>query len=233
MKMVCRKDLTMIGGNNMPKYIDLSLPFDGAFRFKIDFRKDRCFDKDGRQATSYSISAHAYTHIDAPLHLIQEGKSIDAFPVETFIGEAALLDIPKKKDEPITCEDMERAGKHATDGDIVLIRTGWLEKMWGKEEYDDAPYMTEAAADWLIRLKARMVGYDFPADFRERDFFRKGHVRTEELRVHLRLLRQEVLHLENLNHLSKISQPRVRLIALPILLKDCDGAPCRPVAIED
>jgi len=33
--------------------------------------------------------------------------------------------------------------------------------------------------------------------------------------------------------LSKISNPRVKVIALPILLKDCDGAPARVVAIVD
>ncbi len=217
----------------MPKYIDLTVPFDGKFRFKIDFKKDRTYEKDGRQATSYSISAHAFTHLDAPLHMIENGKSIDMFPVEYFIGEAALLDIPKGKNEAITAEDMERAGKHAKDGDIVLIRTGWLEKMWGREEFTDSPYLTEDAAEWLVQLKARIAGYDFVEDYIVREFSRKGFAKTEDFVVHLKLLKHEVLNLEYVNNLSKVSKPRVRLIALPIMLQDCDGAPCRVVAIED
>jgi kynurenine formamidase len=217
----------------MSKYIDLTVPFDGKFRFKIDFRKDRTFEKDGRQSSAYSISAHAYTHLDAPLHMIAGGKSIDAFPVDYFIGDAAILDIPKGKSEPITAEDMEKAGAHAKDGDIVLIKTGWLEKMWGKDEFVDSPYLTDDAAHWLVNLKARIAGYDFVEDYIVRDFTRKGFAKTEDFTVHLILLRNEILNLEYVNNLSKVTKPRVKLIALPIMLKDCDGAPCRLVAVEE
>jgi kynurenine formamidase len=217
----------------MPRYIDLTVPFNGKFRFRIGVERSRSFEKDGRQTSSYTISAHAYTHIDAPLHMFKYGKSIDIFPVDYFIGEAAVLDIPKKQNEAIGVEDMERAGIHAKDGDIVIIRTGWLEKMWGKEEFADSPYLTEGAADWLIKLKARMACYDFAMDYVERDFFRKGFAKTEDFVIHLKLLRNEVLNLENLNNLSKISKSRVKLIALPIYLVGFEGAPCRAVAVED
>jgi arylformamidase len=93
--------------------------------------------------------------------------------------------------------------------------------------------LTEDAADWLIGLKAKIAGFDFAIDYVEREFFSKGYAKTEDFVIHLKLLPAEVLILENLNNLSKISKPRVKLIALPIMLKDCDGAPCRPVAIED
>ena len=217
----------------MAKYIDLTLPLDGEFRFGVDYKRIRSFEKNGRQTTSYSVSAHAYTHLDAPRHMFEQGKSIDAYTVDYFIGDAALLDIPKGKNEVITGEDMERAGKHARDGDIVLIRTGWLEKMWGKEEFSDSPYLTEGAAEWLIELKARIAGYDFGIDYIEREFFRKGYADTEDFFIHLKLLRAEVLNLENLTNLSRISKRRFRVIALPMYLIDCDGAPCRAVAIED
>ncbi len=217
----------------MARYIDLTLPFDGKFRFKIGLERLRSFEKDGRQTTSYTISAHAYTHIDAPLHMIKDGKSIDAFPVDYFIGEAALLDIPKGKNEPIRAEDMERAGRHARDGDIVIIRTGWLEKTWGKDEFTNSPYLTEEAAQWLVRLKARMACYDFAMDYIEREFFTKGFAKTEDFVIHRILLQNGVLNLENLKNLSKISRPRIQLIALPIYLTGLEGAPCRAVAVDD
>ncbi len=217
----------------MPNYIDLTLPFDGKFRFKIGLERLRSFERDGRQTTSYTISAHAYTHIDAPLHMVRDGKSIDAFPVDYFIGEAALLDIPKGKNEAIRAEDMERAGGHARDGDIVTIRTGWIEKMWGKEEYASSPYLTEGAAEWLVRLKARMACYDFAMDYIEREFFTKGFAKTEDFVIHRILLRNGVLNLENLNNLSKISKSRFQLMACPISLTGFEGAPCRAVAMAE
>jgi len=217
----------------MSKIIDLTVPFDGKFRFEIRYEELRSFERDRRQTSRFTISAHAYTHIDAPLHFVAGGKSIDAYPADFFIGEAALLDVPKGKNEAITGEDLEQAGGHAKDGDIVIIRTGWLEKMWGREEYADSPYLTEDGAQWLVNLKARMAGYDFPIDFCERDFFRKGSAETEDFVVHLRLLTNGVLNLENLDHLSKISGARIRLIALPLLLEGREASPCRAVAIEE
>ncbi len=218
----------------MPKYIDLTLPFlDGGFRFKIDFKKIVTFEKDGWQSTSYQAAAHSFTHLDAPRHMIPNGKSIDAFPVDHFIGEAALLDIPKGKNEAITGEDLKKAGKHAKNGDIVLIRTGWLEKTWGTKEYDDSPYLTEDAAEWLVKLKAKIAGYDFTEEYNVRDLVKNGHLRGEEFVIHRILLRNDVLNLEYLNNLSKISKSRLKVIALPHPLKDCDGSPTRVVAIEE
>ena len=217
----------------IPKYIDLTLPIDGEFKFKVDFKRDLTFEKDGAQVTSFHISAHAFTHLDAPLHMIADTRSIDSFPVDYFIGDAAVLDIPRGKNEAITAMDMERAGKHAKDGDIVLIRTGWLEKMWGKEGYDDSPYLTADAAEWLVKLKARIAGYDFVEDYSVREFSRTGHINPEDLIVHQILLGNGVLNLEYVNNLSKISRPRVKLIALPLPLKNSDGSPARVVAIED
>jgi arylformamidase len=217
----------------MAKYIDLTLPIDGAFKFKVDFKKDLSHEENRCQSTSFQMSAHAFTHLDAPLHMVANGKSIDVIPVDFFIGDAVLLDIPKGKSEAITAADMERAGQQAKNGDIVLIRTGWLEKMWGKEGYDDCPYLTSEAAEWLVKLKARIAGYDFVQDYSVRDFHRKGGVEPEDLVVHQILLRNGILNIEYVNNLSKISQPRFKLIALPLALKDSDGSPTRVVAIED
>ena len=216
----------------MPKYIDLSLSFDGKFKFKVEIKKYRTYEKDGRQASSYSISAHAYTHLDAPLHMVgPNAKSITDYPVDYFIGEASLIDLPREKNEPITSKDLEAAGKHCKDGDIVFIRTGWLEKMWGREGFIDSPYLTDDAAEWIVRLKARIVGYDFIQDFMVRELTRKGNAPSAEFTVHLVLLRNGVLNLEYANNLSKIEVPRFYVFALPIKLQGADGAPCRPVAV--
>lgn len=216
----------------MPQYVDLSLPFDGKFRFNIDFKKNRTYEKDGRQSSSYNISAHAYTHLDAPIHMAgADTKSITDFPIEYFIGEASLIDVPRGKNEPISGKDLDTAGTHCKDGDIVFIRTGWLEKMWGKEEFTDSPYLTDDAAEWLVKLKARIAAYDFIEDYIVRDFTRKGSAPSEGFTVHLILLRNEVLNLEYAYNLSKITVPRFKAFVLPIKFQDLDGSPCRPVAI--
>jgi kynurenine formamidase len=181
---------------------------------------ERTYEKDRMQLTSYTVSAHSYTHLDAPLHMAgPDKKSITDYPVEYFIGEASLINLPRGRNEPITGNDLELGGKHCKDGDIVFIRTGWLEKMWGKEIFIDSPYLTEDAADWLVKLKARIAGYDF------------NHDHTEDHTIHRIMLANEVLNLEYVNHLSLIDVPRFQVFALPIKFQDFDGAPCRPVAV--
>ena len=194
------------GANQVPKYIDLSLTLDGKFNLKnFEFKKDRTYEKEGRQASSYNISAHVYTHLDAPSHMAgPQSKSITDYPVDYFIGEASLIDVPRGKNEHITGKDLKGAGKHCRDEDIVLIRTGWLEKMWGKEEFIDSPYLTDDAAEWLVKLKARIAGYDFVQDYNARVFTRTGNVDTKTLTVHLILLR-------NGSSKFRISQQSLRL----------------------
>ncbi len=216
----------------MPQYIDLSVPSDGKFRFKINTHKDRSYEKDGRQSTSYTISSHAYTHLDAPLHMAgPQAKTITDYPIDFFIGEASLIDVPRGKGEPITGADLEKAGKHCADRDIVLIRTGWLEKMYGRDEFTDSPYLTADAAEWLVKLKARIAGYDFVEDQIVRELTRTGSAPTEAFVVHLILLGNGVLNLEYVNNLSRIKVPRFQIFAVPINLAGFDGAPCRPVAV--
>ena len=222
----------------MTKYIDLSLSIGSGFRSKadktsedIEIKRYRTYEKDNRMATSYTLSSHSYTHLDAPVHMVGPNeKTITDYPVDYFIGEASLIDVPRGESEQITGKDLEIAGKHCKDGDIVFIRTGWLEKMFGKEDFNDSPYLTDDAAEWLVKLKARIAGYDFVQDYIARVLNRTGEARTEEFTTHMILLGNGVLNLEYVTNLSKIDKPRFRAYVLPIKLQDFDGAPVRAVA---
>jgi kynurenine formamidase len=105
----------------------------------VRFQEVLSYEIDGAKLTGISMTAHTGTHLDAPLHVMgPDAGSIDAFGVDYFLGDAALLDIPRGKNEPITGADLEKAGGHARDGDIVLIRTGWLEKTFGEEAFEES-----------------------------------------------------------------------------------------------
>jgi len=53
--------------------------------------------KDGEEynLSRLETSMHAGTHVDAPLHFIQKGKDIASIPVEAFVGDCAVLTVPK------------------------------------------------------------------------------------------------------------------------------------------
>jgi kynurenine formamidase len=44
--------------------------------------------------TAIEMGSHTGTHIDAPFHMIEDGKRLDEFPLETLIGKAAVFEIP-------------------------------------------------------------------------------------------------------------------------------------------
>jgi kynurenine formamidase len=60
-----------------------------TFEFLRDMRKGDAFT-----LSVYSLGAHSGTHIDAPMHFVRDGASIDRVPLESLIGPARVIDIP-------------------------------------------------------------------------------------------------------------------------------------------
>ena len=51
---------------------------------------------DGWQMTNLSLGAHNGTHVDAPLHFIENGRAIDELPLDVFYGPCLVLDYPSE-----------------------------------------------------------------------------------------------------------------------------------------
>ena len=80
---------------------------------------------------------HNSTHADSPSHVIPESPFTHELPIQNYFGEAVCLDIPKKKWELITVEDIEEAAKKVPggikEGDWVLLNTG-THRRWGEND---------------------------------------------------------------------------------------------------
>ena len=44
--------------------------------------------------TSIQMGSHTGTHMDAPSHMIEGGKHLDEFPLDTLIGKVTVVEIP-------------------------------------------------------------------------------------------------------------------------------------------
>jgi arylformamidase len=55
----------------------------------------RMKDGESYNLSRLETSMHAGTHVDAPLHFINEGRDIASMPLEQFIGECVVLTVPK------------------------------------------------------------------------------------------------------------------------------------------
>jgi arylformamidase len=217
-------------------FIDLSMTIKDHWRWKVDQVLHHDFEKgDDFRTSIFQMGAHAFTHVDTPLHCKPGSITLGELGVGAYSGSAAVVDISyKKANEPITVEDLQENGKHIKPDDIVLLKTCWDTHCnpTSKEYWTEAPYVTEEAAIWLREKKPRVVGFDFPQDYSLKLIDQGGNWKLEELTTHEHLLNHDILHIEYLCNMSKITKDRVELICLPLKLEGFEGGPARVVAIE-
>ena len=116
--------------------------------------------RDGFRETLLTLSSHTGTHMDAPAHLLQDGRTLDDMPMSQFSGRATVLDV--SQEGPVITEEFLRANYEAIHcADFILFYTGW-EGRWGTEGFleDAFPVPDEAAARYLVSRGLKGVGTD-------------------------------------------------------------------------
>ncbi|MBW2341755.1 MAG: cyclase family protein [Deltaproteobacteria bacterium] len=173
------------------------------------------------------MPSHTGTHIDSPLHVKKNGKSIDELPIEKFMGEGVVLDMRHKgPSEAITPKDLENSKPEIHEGDIVIINTGWHEKWSDTAEYlEEHPGLNEDSGYYLLEKKVKMIGTDTMCP----------EVGSEESHwqhpLHrLCLIENEVPLLEILGgEINEVTGKRCYIVAVPIKMTT-DAAPTRVLA---
>lgn len=190
----------------------------------------RCtFENEGYAVTTLVLSSHVGTHLDAPYHFIQGGKTVDALPVSRLVGEGVVLDLRGHGPE-ISFVDLETAIAAAGglgEGDFALLWTGW-DAHFGQDDMWDHPYLSAEAAKHLLVLGVTMVGTDCGGvDSRE------AYAVSEEEAghpIHYLLLAGDIPIVENLTGLDQLGAGRCRCAFLPLPIVGGDGSPIRAVA---
>ena len=172
---------------------------------------------DMTNTTSFAMSAHTGTHVDAPLHFLKRGKSVEKMLLKMLVGRAYVLDLPRV--DLITKEVLEKSSLPPRTR-RVLIKTK-NSKQWRKRnpEFNEGYVaLTDDAAKYLIQKGVKLVGIDYlsiaPFDDLED--------------THKTFLKNDIIVLEGLD-LSEVSQGRYNLTCLPMKLKGADGAPARAI----
>lgn len=175
--------------------------------------------------TELSLPCHAGTHVDAPIHIVANGKSIDQLPLDAFVGIGAVISIKKNGGEEVTAKDLENSGVNVGRGDILMLHTGWDEK-FESPDYNLHPYLSVDAAEWMVQKKIKMFGIDcitvdLPTPLRPKGF---------DFPVHRTLLGNEILIAENVTNLGAIVGKKTRIMALPLRIKGSDAGHARIIA---
>jgi kynurenine formamidase len=220
----------------MGRIIDLSMTIEDHFRWPVERRRRGDHARgDLFEITWIGMAVHGFTHMDSPRHVFQDAPTTSDIPLETTVGEAAVLDLtPIRPEEAVTAERLQAAAAHLRAGDIVVLKTCWeTQRAPGTEAFwRDAPYLTRDACAWLLARRPRALAVDFPQDYSIR-LLLDGEIQPLPEHVsHDVLLRNGVILIEYLANTRALTQPRVWFCCLPLKIPEADGAPARVIAIE-
>jgi arylformamidase len=206
-------------------WIDVSAPIDpqtapvypGNAPIKLEFMMD--YDKGDKLAlSSYSLGAHTGTHVDAPLHFIKGGMSVDLVPLAHFVGPARVIDC--SADAKLI--DAAELNKHNWKGARrILFRTRNSRNHWMTDPtfHEDFTYLAPDAAQLLAEAGVELVGIDYLS-------IEKFH--SAEPKTHLALLTRGIPVVEGLS-LADVTAGDYDLIVLPIRITGHEAAPARAI----
>lgn len=177
-------------------------------------------DTHGYDSEAMFMSTHTGTHVDAPSHFVQGLASIDMIRVSRLICRTLLIKVERRANRLIEIEDL--AGEQIAYGDTVVIATGW-EKQAARNNYmTENPGLSSQAAKYLARKKVNAVGIDGPSIDAGAD---------DKFVAHNILLSRNILVVENLCNLSKITTNRFTMVLSPLKLAGATGSPARVYAL--
>nr|WP_290665746.1 cyclase family protein [Ardenticatena sp.] len=209
--------------------IDLSHPIEDAmpvYPGTPPVRITQCatLEHDRFAEKALTFTSHTGTHMDAPVHMVRDGQTLDQFPPETFMGRACVIDVANDGGL-IQQRTLRPAADLIARADFVLFDSGWWQRWKQADYYQDYPTLTPEAAEWLTTFKLKGVGVDVAS---------VDPIDADTFRIHGILFAAHFVIVENLTNLDRL--PRGVLFtfaALPLPIRHADGAPVRALAWLD
>ena len=214
--------------NNL-HWIDISVPLRNAMVHwpgdpEVQIKRVQDVDNgDSHTLSQISMGSHTGTHMDAPLHFIKKGTSIDRLPLETTIGRARVIEIQDTE----SIKPQELSGHGIRRAERILFKTRNSSRVWRTNVFtENFVFISNEAARFLVRRGVSVIGIDYLS---------VGGFKHEGGEVHRTLLQAGIWIIEGLD-LSLVRPGRYDLICLPLKLEHADGAPARallrPVRVE-
>lgn len=183
------------------------------------FKVTGTIEKDGFREMRLSFQSHFGTHIDAPGHMLKDGKFLDQLSLESFTGKALIIHVPADT-LSINLSMIISNEKEIGNVDFVLFKTDWS-RFWGKAEYYTGfPVLSAETARWLCSFSLKGIGFDTisidPADSSQ---FNNHHI----------IFNRGIIIIENLIFPEDLHENSGYLYCFPLAIENADGSPVRAV----
>ena len=198
-------------------------------RIETDESLDQGFPGNTCYFTAWN---HAGTHVDAPAHMLAEGRTILEFRIHELIYDRPfLVDVPKKGDQLITSADLRTYEKAIAESDLLLLRTGFAQyRDVDPVRYRDRnPGLSIDVARYLNAARfplLRAIGIDTIS------MAAACHI-AEGIEAHRILFAREddssILLIEDMILAPDLTRLR-RVFVVPMFIEGLDSSPCTIVA---
>lgn len=189
---------------------------------QVELEQVDSMDKGAHANVShFSAGVHVGTHVDAPHHFLNDGRTVEQLPLDILTGPCYVVQLPGGV-EAITAEVLESTALPA-DTNRILFGTS-NSRFWsqGETEFqENFVAVTEDGAEWLVQRGIRLVGVDYLSVAPYGD----------SVPTHRTLLEAGVVVVEGLD-LSAVPRGFYDLYCLPLKLLGSDGAPARTILVQ-
>ena len=190
---------------------------------QIIIQRTAGIENNGYRMTQLKLSTHTATHVDAPAHMISDGRFLNQYPVSRFTGRALVIKIPEGI-KRISKQFLSSFEKDFSEAEFVLFNTGWG-KYWGKENYFAGFPVPEAeAAEWLTSFYIKGIGIDTPS---------VDPSESTSWDIHHILFYSDLIIVENLVFPEIQETITGDFFCFPLSLDQADGSPVRALLQPD
>lgn len=173
------------------------------------------FTTGSSHETRIHMDAHTGTHIDAPLHMLEQGETIESVHIEQLVGDCRVLDLTNVEDG-ITRADLEA---HAPQkGEFLLLKT---KNSWDESFNFNFIYVAQDGAEYLADIGIAGVAIDGLGIERSQP----GH------ETHKALLAKNIVIIEGLR-LKDVPTGTYFMVAAPLKMTGIDAAPARVLLLD-
>lgn len=178
---------------------------------------------DTANVSVVTLSDHAGTHVDPPIHFLEGGNTVDRLPLDALVGPCVVVAF--EGPGHVSAEWLERA-TIAAGTERILFKTENSAR-WGDANPTftrDFTTINASAARWCVEHKVKLVGVDYLS-------VEPQGAEKEGYPVHKTLLGANIVIIEGLD-LRSVAPGQYELVCAPIKLLNGDGAPARVFLIE-